>query len=268
MLIRPRRGWRRLDLDEVWHYRELLFILAARDIKVRYKQTSLGVAWAIIQPLTTMVLFTMISRLGSISTDGAPPQVFYYCGMLPWLLFANGLGAASNSLLGNQRLVTKVYFPRVIIPMSSVITGLVDFLVAAVVLVAIMAIYGVSPGPAALLAPVFVLLAFLAALGMGIGLCALNVQFRDVRYVIPFLLQLWLFATPILYSSSSVTTPWKRALLGINPMSGVIEGFRCSLLGRPLPGAMVAVSAATIVAALLASLFYFRRVEHTFADRV
>jgi lipopolysaccharide transport system permease protein len=268
IVVRPQQGWRPLDLVEIWHYRELLWILALRDIKVRYKQTSLGVAWAIIQPFFTMIVFTMISRLGNIPTEGVPPQVFYYAGMLPWLLFSNSLTSAGNSLLGSQNLITKVYFPRLIIPVASVLTGLIDFGIAFVALLVIMAWYHVAPGAGVVLLPVYVGLAFLAALGVGLFLSALNVQFRDVRYAIPFLTQLWLFATPILYSSSSVTVEWKRSLLGLNPMSGVVEGFRGCMLGRPVSLPMLAVSSVMIVSILIASLFYFRRMEHTFADRV
>jgi lipopolysaccharide transport system permease protein len=255
-------------MHELWRYRGLLWILAARDIKVRYKQTTLGAAWAIIQPLFTMVVFTMIARLGRISTDSVPAPVFYYAGMLPWLLFANSFNSAGNSLVGNQSLITKIYFPRLVIPIAAVLTSLIDFAVAFVMLLVLMAWYRVVPGPQILLLPVFVALAFAAALGVGLWLSALNVEFRDVRYVIPFLTQLWLFCTPVLYPSSAVETPWKRTLLGLNPMSGVVEGFRWCTLGQPKPGPMLGVSLATIVCVLISCLFYFRRMEQTFADRV
>jgi len=268
VVLKPRKGWQPLDLAELWRYRELLWILAARDIKVRYKQTVLGASWAILQPLLTMIVFTMIARFGNIPTDGIQPQVFYYCGMLPWLLFANGIGNAGNSLVGNQNLITKVYFPRLVIPFATVISGLIDFLVACLMLVILMAWYGVVPGPAIFLLPVFVALAFTAALAVGLWLSALNVEFRDIRYVIPFLTQLWLFCTPILYSSTGVESPWKRALLGMNPMSGVVEGFRWCVFGRPTPGPMLLFSAAVIATLLVGGLFYFRRMEQTFADRV
>jgi len=268
VVLRPRKGWQPLDLAEIWHYRELLWILALRDIKVRYKQTVLGASWAILQPFLTMIVFTLIARFGNIPTDGVQPQVFYYCGMLPWLLFANGIGNAGNSLVGNQNLITKVYFPRLVIPFSTVISGLIDFLVACLMLAVLMAWYGVRPGPSIVFLPLFVGLAFTAAIAVGLWLSALNVEFRDVRYVIPFLTQLWLFCTPILYSSTGVHSPWKRALLGVNPMSGVVEGFRWCVFGRPAPTGMLGLSLGMIATLLAGGLFYFRRMEQTFADRV
>jgi lipopolysaccharide transport system permease protein len=268
VLLKPKKGWQPIDLKELWHYRELLWILAVRDIKVRYKQTALGAMWAIIQPFFTMVVFTIISQIGNISTDNIQPQVFYFSSMLPWLLFANSMGNAGNSLVGNQNLITKVYFPRLVIPIASIITALIDFAIGCGMLVIIMAWYHVVPGPQIVFMPVFVAMAFVSALGVGLWLSALNVEFRDVRYVIPFLTQFWLFCTPILYASSAVKAPWKRTLMGLNPMSGVIEGFRWSVIGGPRPGAMLLVSAVTIVAMLIGGLFYFRRMEKTFADRV
>jgi lipopolysaccharide transport system permease protein len=268
VIVRAERGWQLPDLFEAWQYRELFWVLATRDIKVRYKQTVLGIGWAIVQPLFTMILFTMISRFGNISTDGMPPEVFYYCGMLPWLLFANSLSTAGNSLLASQHLITKVYFPRLIVPVASAITALIDFAIAFVVLLMIMLFYRVPPAPQIVLLPAFVAMAFLAALGFGIGLSALNVQFRDVRHVAPFVTQLWLFCTPVLYSSTSVHGGWKAVLLGLNPISGVVEGVRWCVLGRPAPGAPLAVSTATILVVLIASLGYFNRVERTLADRL
>jgi lipopolysaccharide transport system permease protein len=266
--VRARKGWRLPDLWEAWQYRELFWVLAVRDITIRYKQTMLGIAWAVVQPLFTMILFTMISRLGNISTDGARPELFYYCGMLPWLLFANSLTSAGNSLLGSQHLITKVYFPRVIVPVASVITTLIDFGVAFVVLLAIMLWYGVAPPPQMILLPAFIAMALVTALGFGLWLSALNVRFRDVRHVAPFGIQAWLFCTPVLYSSASVQTGWKRTLLGLNPMAGVVEGFRWCVLGRPAPGAGLAISVATTGLVLVTSLFYFNRVERTLADRL
>ncbi|MBV9947723.1 MAG: ABC transporter permease, partial [Myxococcales bacterium] len=233
IVVRATRGWRFPDLAEVFHFRELFWVLAARDLKVRYKQTVLGAAWAVVQPLFTMVVFTLISRLGGIPTDGAPPQVFYFCGMLPWLLFANAMTSAGNSLLANQHLVGKVYFPRLVIPVASTMTALVDFWIAFFVLAGMMVVYGVAPGWPILLLPAFVLLAWLAAVGFGIWLCALNVEFRDIRHVTPFLVQLWLFATPVLYSSTSVHGGWKALLLGANPVASIVEGVRYCVLGRP-----------------------------------
>jgi lipopolysaccharide transport system permease protein len=268
VVVRAQTGWRLPDLFEAWHYRELFWVLAQRDIKIRYKQTVLGIAWAIVQPLFTMIVFTVISRFGSFSTDGVRPEVFYYCGMLPWLLFANSLSSAGNSLLAGQHLITKVYFPRLIVPAASVITALIDFAIAFVVLLAIMLFYRVAPPPQIVLLPVFVALAFLAALAFGLWLSALNVRFRDVRLVAPFLTQLWLFCTPVLYSSTSVHGRWKAALLGFNPMSAVVDGFRWCVLGRPAPGAALATSTATILVVLAGSLFYFHSVERTLADRL
>lgn len=268
LILRPKVGWQPVDLGELWRFRELLWILALRDIKVRYKQTVLGATWAIIQPFFTMLAFTLLSQIGKISTDGFPAPLFYFCGLLPWQLFANSLTNASNSLIGNQNLVTKVYFPRLVIPMAAVVTGLIDFAIAFIILLLMMAIYHQPIGPQILLMPVFVAIAFAAALAIGLWLSALNVEYRDIRYVIPFLTQFWLLITPIIYSSTSVTKPWKRMLMGINPMSGVVEGFRWCMLGRPTPGPMLAVSAASIVLLLVGGLFYFRRMEKTFADLV
>jgi lipopolysaccharide transport system permease protein len=266
--IRASRRWRFPDVVELWSYRELFWVLAARDIKVRYKQTFLGAAWAVIQPLGTMAVFTMISRVGNFTTDGVRPEVFYYCGMLPWLLFANSLSSAGNSLVGSQHLITKVYFPRLVVPVSSVITALVDFGIAFVVLLLLMAFYGVTPAPQIVLLPVFVGLTFLAALAFGLWLCSLTALFRDVRHVAPFLTQLWLFATPVLYTSSAVTVRWQRVLLGLNPMSAIVEGFRWCVLGRPAPGRDLAASAAILLVILAGGLLYFDRVERTLADRL
>jgi lipopolysaccharide transport system permease protein len=266
MIVRPRKGWQPLDLAELWSYRELFLVLALRDLKIRYKETFLGIAWAVIQPLFTMVVFTMISRFGNIPTEGAPAPVFYYCGMLPWFLFANSLSSAGNSLVGSQHLITKVYFPRLIVPIASVITTLVDFGISFLLLLVLLAWFRIAPGWPIVFVPLFVALAFLAALAFGFWLSALNAQFRDVRHVMPFVVQFWLFCTPVLYPSSVVHTPWKRVLLGLNPISGVIDGFRWCVLGRPTPGLPLAVSAVVIVAVFSSSLFYFRRVERTLVD--
>jgi lipopolysaccharide transport system permease protein len=268
VIVRAENGWRAPDLLEVWHYRELFLVLALRDIKVRYKQTVLGATWAIVQPLFTMIVFTMIARFSSISTDGIRPEVFYYCGMLPWLLFANSLSSAGNSLLASQHLVAKVYFPRLIIPAASVICALIDFLIAFAVLLPLMIFYRVTPGPQIVLLPIFVALGLLAALGFGLWLSALNVQFRDVRHIAPFLTQLWLFCTPVLYSSTSIHGPWKTVLLGVNPIAAIVEGVRWCLLGRPRPGAGLASSIVTILIVFATSLLYFQRVDRTMADRL
>jgi lipopolysaccharide transport system permease protein len=268
MIVRPSKGWRALDLKELWSYRELFLVLASRDLKIRYKQTFFGVAWAIVQPLFTMVVFTVISRFGSISTDNVPAPIFYYCGMLPWFLFANALTSAGNSLIGSQHLITKVYFPRLVVPVASAITTLVDFVISFLVLLLFMAWFRVLPGPQIALLPLLMVLAFMAALGFGFWLSALNAQFRDIKHVVPFFVQLWLFCSPVLYPSSLVRDSWKRVLLGLNPMSGVIDAFRWCVLGRPSPGPMLLVSVMVIIAVFVSSLYYFRRIESTLVDRL
>ncbi|MBI3457055.1 MAG: ABC transporter permease [Candidatus Rokubacteria bacterium] len=240
-----------------------------RDIKVRYKQTVLGAAWAILQPFLTMVVFTVFfGRLAGIPSDGLPYPVFAYCALLPWQLFAHALSDASNSVVGNQNLITKVYFPRLVIPLAATLAGLVDFGVAFVVLVGMLLYYGIAPTVAVLSLPLFVLLALATAVAVGLWLSALNVMYRDVRYTIPFLTQFWLFASPVAYPSSLVPVSL-RPLLGLNPMAGVVEGFRWALLGVPAgPGALLAVSVAVVAVILISGLYYFRRVERTFADVV
>jgi lipopolysaccharide transport system permease protein len=267
--IRPSRGWVALGLGEVWKARELLAFLAWRDIKVRYKQTALGAAWAVLQPFLTMVVFSIFfGRLAGIPSDGIPYPVFAFCALLPWQLFAHALTESGNSLVSNQHLITKVYFPRLIVPMSAVIAGLVDFCIAFVMLFAMMAVYGVVPTAAVVWLPFFVLLALAAALSAGLWLSALNVQFRDVRYTIPFLTQFLFFVTPVTYPSSLVPETW-RWLYGLNPMAGVVEGFRWALLGKTEgPGPLLAVSTAMVAVLLTGGLFYFRRMEKTFADVV
>jgi lipopolysaccharide transport system permease protein len=269
LLIRPARGWSALHLRDLWQYRELAFFLTWRDVSVRYKQTVLGAAWAIIQPFMTMVVFSVFfGRLGKIPSDGLPYPLFAFCALLPWQLFANSLGEAGNSLVSNQALITKVYFPRLVIPVSATLAGLLDFAIAFLVLIGMMAYYHVAPTTAVWTLPLFVLLAIVTALGVGLWLSALNVQYRDVRYTIPFLTQFWLFATPIAYPSSLIPERW-RALYGVNPMAGVVEGFRWALLGTGhAPGPLLTVSVLTSVLLLVSGLFYFRRMERTFADRV
>lgn len=268
VLVRAERRWRLPDLGAVWQYRELFWVLALRDIRVRYKQTALGVAWAIVQPLCTMIVFTMISHVARIATDGVRPEVFYYCGMLAWLLFATSMTSAGNSLLGSQHLITKVYFPRVILPIAAVVTALLDFAIAFLVLLAMMLTYGVAPTAQIVLLPLFVALACAAALGFGLWLSALSTQFRDVRHMAPFITQLWLFCTPVLYPSSAVGG-WKKVLLDLNPMSAIVEGFRWCILGRSAPGLPALVSSiVTIVVVVGSSLYYFQRVDRTLADRI
>lgn len=266
--LRPKTGWQPVDFREIWHYRELLWILAKRDIQVRYKQTVLGILWAVIQPFAQMIVFTLLFARNGFSTDGIAPPLFYFSGSICWLLFASALGNSGNSLTANQNLITKVYFPRLIIPIAAVITALVDFSISFLLLLALMGWFHAIPSRALLFFPVFVALALLAALSVGLWLSALNVQYRDVRYVINFMVQFWFFITPVIYPSSIVKTHWKQILLGVNPMSGVVEGFRWCLFGRPAPGPMTAVSVATILVLLVGGLFYFRRMEKTFADVV
>ena len=257
------------QLRDLWAYRELLYFLAWRDFKVRYKQTVLGAAWAVIQPFFTMVVFSIFfGYLGKIPSDGIPYPVFAYCALLPWSLFAHALGESSNSLVNNQSLITKVYFPRLIVPIAPLFVGLVDFGIAFVVLFGMMLFYKIVPGVAILTVPLFVLLAVLTALAVGMWLSALNVEYRDVRHTIPFLTQLWLFATPVAYPSSLLPEPW-RSLYGLNPMAGVVEGFRWALLGHTrAPGPLIAVSVGAVIVLLIGGLWYFTRMERTFADVV
>ena len=269
LMIRPSKGWVSLQLREFWEYRELLYFLAWRDVKVRYKQTALGAAWAILQPVFAMVVFSIVfGRLAKIPSDGVPYPIFAYCALLPWQFFAHALTESGNSLVANERLITKVYFPRLVIPLSSLLAGLVDFAIASLVLLGMMVYYGIVPTAAVLTLPFFLLLAVATSLGVGLWLSALNVQYRDVRYTLPFLTQFWLFATPVAYPASLVPEPW-RALVGLNPMAGVVEGFRWALLGTAkAPGSVLAVSCAVVVVLLISGLYYFRRMERFFADVV
>ncbi len=269
MVIRPSKPWRALDLKEVWRYRELIVFLSWRDITVRYKQTALGVAWAIIQPVFTMLIFSLFfGRLAHIPSGGVPYPIFAFCALLPWQLFAYSLTESSNSLVANQQLITKVYFPRLIIPVSAVLAGLVDFGIAFLVLLGLLGYYDITPTGGIWTLPLFVLLAVCLALGMGLWLSALNVRYRDVRYTLPFLTQVWLIATPIAYPSSLVPDQW-RTLYGINPMAGVVEGFRWALLGAgEPPGSMLAISVLVTIVIFVSGLYYFRRMERIFADTV
>ena len=269
LVIRPSKGWIALDLRDLWQYRELMFFLTWRDIKVRYKQTALGVAWAVIQPVFTMVVFSVFfGWLAGMPSEGLPYPIFTFCALLPWQLFAHALTESSTSVVANQNLITKVYFPRLVIPLSAVLASLVDFVIALGVLVGMMAYYGIAPTSAVWTLPLFVLLTAALAMGVGLWLSALNVQYRDVRYTIPFLTQIWLFATPIAYPSSLVPEPW-RAWYGLNPMAGVVDGFRWALLGTAgAPGGLLAVSAAVTLIILVSGLHYFRRTERTFADTI
>ena len=265
--IRPPRGWSSLELRELWQYRELLFFLIWRDIKVRYKQTALGAAWAVLQPVFSMVVFSLFfGRLAKVPSDGIPYPVFSYCALLPWQLFAYALAESSNSVVTNERLITKIYFPRLVIPIAGVLAGLVDFSIAFVVLIFLMLHYGIVPTWTIATLPLFVLLVLLTALAVGLWLSALNVRYRDVRYTVGFLTQIWLFLSPVAYPSSLVPARW-RPLYGVNPMAGVVEGFRWALVGKtPAPGAMLAVSVVVVLLLLAGGLFYFRRMENSFAD--
>lgn len=268
-LVTPSRGWVSLRLGEMWEYRELLYFFIWRDVKVRYKQTALGVSWAILQPFLTMVIFSLFfGRLAGVPSDGVPYPIFAYTALLPWTFFAHGVTLSANSLVSNANLVKKVYFPRMAIPIASVLSGFADLVPAFGVLLGMMLYYGIYPSAQVAWLPVFVLLALIAALGVGIGLAAINVHFRDVRHTVPFLVQTWLFITPIAYPSSLLPEHW-RTLYALNPMVGVVEGFRWALLDtEPAPGPIAWVSAAAALVLLLVSALSFRRLEKTFADVV
>jgi lipopolysaccharide transport system permease protein len=267
--IQPVGGLVPLELGELWDYRELLYFLMWRQVKVRYKQTALGVAWAIIQPVFTMIIFSVVfGRFGRVPSDGVPYPIFAFCALLPWQLFAFALTESSNSVIADPRLITKVYFPRLIIPAAAICVGLADFAVACFVLLGLMLYYGMLPTLAILTLPLWTLLAIATALAAGVWLSALNVRYRDVRYTLPFLSQLWLFATPVAYPLSIVPAPW-RPLFALNPMVGVVEGFRWAVLGQGSASMMpIAISTGVVAVVLTAGLFYFRRTELTFADMV
>ena len=268
-VIEPKKGWVPVDLKEIVSYSEVLYFLAKRDIKVRYKQTVLGGLWAVIQPVCTMVVFTLFfGRLAKIPSDGIPYPIFVYAGLLPWTYFANALAASGNSLVGSSHLITKVYFPRLIIPAASSLAGLLDFFIAMLVLGVLMIYYHFVPSVGILLFPVLVGLTFLCALGVGLWLSALNVQYRDIRYVIPFLIQVWMFVSPVIYPVSMVQGKYQW-LLALNPMGGVIKAYRASLLGHiPIDWFLLGLSTAIIFAFLVTGLYYFRRMEKYFADVV
>lgn len=269
ILIEPSRGWQALGLKELWEFRELFYFLAWRDIKVRYKQTALGASWAILQPLLSMLIFTLIfGILAKIPSDGLPYPLFAYSALLPWQLFVYALTQSSNSLIENARLISKVYFPRLVVPLASVVAGVVDFFIAFSILILLMFYYGVVPTWGVLALPFFLILALGAAMSVGLWMSALNVKYRDVRYTVPFLAQAWMFATPIVYPSSMIPEAW-RWLYGLNPMAGVVEGFRWALLGTNilhLP--LILVSTGVVVIGLVGGLYYFKRMEKMFADLV
>jgi lipopolysaccharide transport system permease protein len=267
--IEPARGWLDLRLGEVWAYRELLYFFVWRDVKVRYKQTVIGVAWVVLQPLLTMGVFTLFfGRLAKLPSDGLAYPVFYFCSLVPWNYFATALQSCTAVVVDNQRVITKVYFPRLVLPISAVVSGLVDFAIGFVVLGVVLALYGIRPGLAAMWLPVLLLLAVLTALGVGLWMSALNALYRDVKYVVPFLIQFWMFASPVAYPSSLVPERW-RWLYGLNPMAGVIDGFRWALTGHGQPpGPLLLASSGMVVAVVLGGLFFFQRMEGAIADRV
>ena len=270
-IIAPARGWVPIRLRELWEYRELLYFLIWREVKIRYKQAALGVAWAVLQPVLTMVIFSVVfGRFAGMPSDGLPYPVFAYCALLPWQLFTFALTESSNSVVANQRLITKVYFPRIMMPIAAVGVGLLDFAISFVVLLGLIGFYGaffdIGVGAAVWTVPLWTLLAVMTALGVGFWLSALNVKYRDIRYTVPFLSQLWFFATPVVYPSSIVPADW-RFLFALNPMAGVVDGFRWALLGTaraPEPTVLISIGAVLVLFA--GGLFYFRRVERTFAD--
>ena len=265
----PTHGWLSLRLGEVWHYRELLYFLTWRDIKIRYKQTALGVAWAVLQPLITMVIFSVIfGRLAKLPSDGIPYPVFSYAALLPWGLFSGALQRAGTSLVINANLITKVYFPRLVIPISAVAAGLVDFMISFVVLLGLMFYYKITPTWMILTIPLFVLLAILTALAVSLWLSALNVLYRDVQYMIPFLIQAWMYASPVAYSAGLIPTGIWRIIYGLNPLAGVIQGFRWALVGGNRPDELMVISVIIVLVMLVTGLYYFRRMERTFADVV
>lgn len=269
VVVRPTRGFHVVKLAELWEYRELLFFLIWRDVKIRYKQTLLGVAWAVLQPLLTMLVFTLFfGRLAGIPSDGVPYPLFAYTALVPWQFCAFAVTQAGNSLVANQNLITKVYFPRLLVPLATVLTGLVDSAIAGLLLLGMMAYYGIVPTLAVAALPFLILLAIGTALGTSLWLSALNVQYRDVRYTLPFITQLWLFLTPVVYGTSLVPERW-RVVLGLNPMASVADGFRWALLGvPPAPASMFIVSSVAMLVVLGSGLLYFRRLERTFADVV
>jgi lipopolysaccharide transport system permease protein len=269
LIIRPRKGWAFPDLREVWEFRELVYFFAWRDVKVRYKQTVLGAGWAVIQPFFTMIVFTIFfGNLAKIPSEGVPYPIFSYAALVPWTYFGNALTQSSSSMVTNRQIITRVYFPRIIIPIGVMLSGLVDFSISFLVLLGMMVYYHIVPTVAIMFLPLLVLLSMATALGVGLWLSALNALYRDVQYVVPFLVQFWLFATPIAYPSTLVPEFW-RPILGLNPMAGVVEGFRLALLGSQVDvGLMFYVSLALVAFILVGGLLYFNRMERIFADMV
>lgn len=269
VVLRPSTGWNALDLGDLWNYRELLYFMAIRDVAVRYKQTLLGAAWAILQPVLTMVVFSVFfGHLGKIPSDGIPYPIFAFCALLPWQLFASSVTQSGNSLISSQNLITKVYFPRLVIPIAPVLSALVDFAIAFGVLIVMMIYYGVYPQWTVVTLPLFIALDVLACLSVGIWLSAMNAMYRDIRYTIPFLVQFWMFITPVAYPASMVPEKWRWAY-GLNPMTGVVEGFRWAMIGKTdFPLVYMCVSVPIAVVLLISGMYYFKRVERSFADRI
>jgi len=267
--IRPSRGLAALNLGDIWIYRELVLFMIWRDLKVRYKQTLLGAAWAVIQPVLTMLVFNFVfGTVAKVPTDGLPYPIFSYTALLPWGLFTTALNTASRSLTANQNMITKIYFPRLVLPLASVLGGIVDFGIAFIILVVMLIYYRVTPTAAVWTLPLFLVLALITALGTALWLSAINVQYRDVNYVLPFLTQFWLFLTPVAYSAKVISEKW-RLVYSLNPMAGVVNGFRWALLGTDTgPGLPMAISAAIALVVLVSGMFYFRSMERTFADMI
>jgi len=267
--IRPSRGWVSLRLGELWEYRELMYFLTWRDVKIRYKQTALGVVWAVLQPLLTMLVFSIFfGRLAKIPSDGIPYPLFSLAALVPWSFFASGLNLSANSLVTSANMIKKVYFPRLIIPLASIFSGTVDFAITLGLVGLMMLYHRVPPTGRLAYLPLFILLGFVTSLGVGLWLSALNVEYRDVRYLVPFIIQFWMYATPVAYPSTLLPEPW-RTVYGINPMAGVVEGFRWALVGaKTHPGPLIGVSALVAMLILVTGAFYFRRMEKTFADIV
>jgi homopolymeric O-antigen transport system permease protein len=266
-IIKPARGWFSFELKEIWAYRELVYFLIWRDVKVRYKQTAMGAAWAVLQPVMTMIMFTLVFKgLAHVPSDGLPYSVFSYSALLPWTFFAGALARCSGSIVSQSNLISKIYFPRLIVPLASAVSGVVDFAISFLMLLALMIWYGISPTLGELLLPFFLLLILATALAVGLWLSAFNVKYRDVGQITPFLVQIWMFASPVAYSASMIPPKWKF-LYSLNPMAGVIEGFRWALLGTQTPDFRVIAMSTTIVAALLlGGVVYFKRMERMFAD--
>ncbi len=268
LVIRPPRKWVPVDLRELWQSRELLYFFVWRDVKIRYKQTGLGVAWAVIQPLFTMLIFSVFfGGLAKIPSDGLPYPLFALSALLPWILFSEGMTRSTTSMVTNASIMTKVYFPRLLMPIAGILSPVVDFLVAVILLVLMMAYYGFVPTINVLFLPAFVLLALATSLGVGLWLSALNVQYRDFQYTVPFLIQIWMFASPVVYSTSLVPAQY-QLLYGLNPMAGVIEGFRWALLGTAPPSGVIGLSVLVVLALLVSGAFYFKKMEQYFADIV